>query len=149
MFHFRRKWVYGLLIIHCFDINKAHIKSMQLLVLSSPTNRATSNSRIQQSLRSFESVCIKAHIRSNAGPSASFPAQRFAKAMIPFDSLDRWKQSQFQGNSLHENQTSLFWRKSWGVVSSHVISSIFCPCLSCGGWWWGWGWWSPSQASSC
>ncbi len=79
MFHFRSKWVIGLLIINCFNINKLHIKSMQLLMIRSPTNHATSNSHIQQFFHSFASVCIKGHIHSNTRPSASISCSCQAK----------------------------------------------------------------------
>lgn len=49
MFHFKSKWVIGLLIINCLNINKLHIKSIQLLMIKSPTNHATSKSPIQPS----------------------------------------------------------------------------------------------------
>lgn len=35
-FHFKGKWVIGLLIINCLNVNKLHIKSMQLLIIRSP-----------------------------------------------------------------------------------------------------------------
>lgn len=86
MFHFRSKWVIGLLIINCLN-NKLHIKSMRLLMIRSPTNHATSNGHIQQFFHSFASVCIKVRVHSITRPSASISCTCRAKQGESTDSI--------------------------------------------------------------
>lgn len=60
---------------------------MQLLMIRSPTNHASSNSHIQQLFHSFASVCIKGHIHSNRRPSASISCSCQAKQGVSSNSI--------------------------------------------------------------
>lgn len=74
MFHFKSKWVIGLLIINCLNINKLHIKSILLLMIRSPTNQATSNSLIQLCFIHLHLYASRATTNRVLDPLNPFPA---------------------------------------------------------------------------